>query len=77
MQAMSEAIAEVAQKKPRGWALHHPVITCSWCGEVVAPRSARMRILDSQGIRCSGKWIAHFHPECGDAVLDYCESRKS
>lgn len=71
---MSEQSIDPGHRR-RGWALYHPVITCSWCGEVVPPNSPRMRILDSQNTRCSGKWIAHFHPECGDELLDHCEKQ--
>ncbi len=52
-----------------------PRITCSWCNLPVAPNAARMRLHESESIRVSGKWLAHFHPECGDALLDYLESR--
>jgi hypothetical protein len=51
------------------------VIRCSWCGGVVAPKAARMRMFESDSIRVSGMWLAHFHPECGDAVLDMCEAQ--
>lgn len=54
-----------------------PKITCSWCGKPVTPNAARMRIHESISIRASGKWLAHFHPECGDELLDFCESRTS
>lgn len=50
-------------------------IRCSWCGGIVAPKAARMRMFESDSIRVSGTWLAHFHPECGDAVLDMCEAR--
>lgn len=50
-------------------------IHCSWCGGVIAPKAARMRMFESESIRVSGTWLAHFHPECGDAVLDMCEAR--
>ena len=50
-----------------------PVITCSWCGKPVSPNAARMRLHESEAIRVSGKWLAHFHPECGDQLLDFCE----
>jgi len=49
------------------------VVTCSWCGEVVLPNGPRMRLFESETIRVSGTWLAHFHPECGDALLDHCE----
>jgi len=62
-------------KKLRGWAIRARIITCSWCGDPVVPNGPRMRIIQSETIRCSGKWIAHFHPDCGDALLDYCEVR--
>ncbi len=52
-----------------------PRITCSWCGKAVETNAARMRIHESESIRVSGKWLAHFHPKCGDALLDYCEQR--
>lgn len=50
-----------------------PKITCSWCGKLVNPNEPRMRIFESESTRVSGKWLAHFHPECGDALLDFCE----
>lgn len=51
-------------------------IACSWCGKMVRPKAPRMRLFDSEGIRVSGRWLAHFHPECGDALLDFCERRQ-
>ena len=32
-----------------------------------------MRLFESEGVRTDGKTLATFHPECGDALLDYCE----
>lgn len=52
-----------------------PKIHCSWCGEAIAPNAARMRLHESETTRVSGKWLAHFHPGCGDLLLDYCETR--
>jgi hypothetical protein len=34
-----------------------------------------MRIYQSDSIRVSGNTLAHFHPDCGDALLDFCEER--
>jgi hypothetical protein len=52
-------------------------IRCNWCGQIVEPNAARMRLHESEGIRFSGSVIAHFHPECGDALLDLCEERQA
>jgi hypothetical protein len=52
-----------------------PRITCSWCAKPIAPNAARMRLFDSETTRVIGKWLAHFHPECGDLLLDYLEGR--
>lgn len=52
-----------------------PGIACSWCGKVIKPNAARMRLFQSDTIRVSGVWLSHFHPECGDALLDHCEER--
>jgi hypothetical protein len=51
-----------------------PVIHCSWCGNPIKPNGARMRLHVSETIRVSGNWLAHFHLECGDALLDLCET---
>jgi hypothetical protein len=51
-----------------------PVITCSWCGTPVLPKAARMRLHESESVRVSGNWLATFHPDCGDALLDLCET---
>jgi hypothetical protein len=48
-------------------------IHCSWCGNVIQPKAARIRMFESDSIRVSGNWLAHFHPDCGDRVLDMCE----
>ncbi|GJD55210.1 hypothetical protein [Methylobacterium dankookense] len=50
-----------------------PGITCSWCGKPVRPNGPRMRMHQSETVAFSGPTLAHFHPECGDAVLDACE----
>lgn len=49
--------------------------TCSWCDQTITPGGPRMRLHCSEGIRVSGIWLAHFHPKCGDALLDYLERR--
>lgn len=48
---------------------------CSWCGQKVRPKAARMRLYESESIRVSGKTLAHFHLGCGDKLLDFCESQ--
>lgn len=58
----------MALPKPHGKA-------CSWCGKLIVPNAPRMRLHQSEGIRVSGVWLAHFHPECGDELLDFCEER--
>lgn len=54
-----------------------PQITCAWCARPIIPNAARMRLFDSETTRVVGKWLAHFHPECGDELLDYLEGKTS
>ena len=65
------------QKAERVARLATPKITCCWCGTPVEPKAPRMRIFESQSIRTDGQTLAHFHPECGDALLDLCEAHVS
>lgn len=50
-----------------------PVITCPWCDRPVTPNGPRMRLHQSETTAFSGKTLAHFHVDCGDALLDFCE----
>lgn len=50
-------------------------ITCPWCDRPVTPNGPRMRLHQSETIAFSGKTLAHFHVECGDAFLDFLEER--
>ena len=52
-----------------------PKITCSWCGTSVEPNAPRMRVHQSESSKQITKCLATLHPECGDALLDYCERR--
>lgn len=51
------------------------VITCPWCDRPVEPNGPRMRVHHSETTAFSGKTLAHFHVECGDVFLDFCEAR--
>jgi hypothetical protein len=66
----SLATRSVANPLPKA-----PRITCSWCGTSVEPNMPRMRLHESESTRHVTKCLATFHPECGDALLDYCERR--
>jgi hypothetical protein len=50
-------------------------VLCSWCGKVIVVKGPRMRLFESQSVRTEGRTLASFHPQCGDAMLDYCEAR--
>lgn len=47
-------------------------ISCAWCGFRVEAGAPRMRLFQSEGVQVGGKWIAHFHRDCGRAVLRLC-----
>lgn len=53
-------------------------ITCSWCGRPILPKTPRrMRVFQYENISVSGKWLATFHPGCGDEMLDFCHTREA
>lgn len=49
-------------------------ITCAWCKKIIAPKSPRMRLFESDSVRTEGKTLASFYPGCGDDLLDCCET---
>lgn len=52
------------------------LIICRWCGGAIQPNSTRFRFFWSRSTKAVGRWIAHFHPECGDAILEACDRRE-
>jgi hypothetical protein len=39
------------------------LIICRWCGGAIEPNAARY------SIRVVGVWVAHFHPRCGELLI--------
>lgn len=50
-------------------------ISCAWCGFRLEAGGPRMRLFESEGVQVGGEWVAHFHTDCGRAIMRLCAKR--
>ena len=52
------------------------LIVCGWCGCAIEPNGPRMRLFASRSIKAIGRWIMHFHPSCGEDLIQFITTQR-